>query len=213
MQIDVEGYLGAVVRSVEEVARDGRAARRVVLTRSYATTAEDLWEAVTSAERIPRWFLPVTGDLRVGGRFQLEGNAGGEILACDAPRHLAVTWEFGGQVSWVDVHVAAAADGAQLTLEHVAVVDDHWERFGPGATGVGWDLALMGLGLHLGTGEANDPEDGVAWMTSEEGRAFIRGSSRDWGRAAVAAGTDEAVAGRAEAQTTAFYTGEESAGG
>jgi hypothetical protein len=27
-----------------------------------------------------RWFLPVTGDLRVGGRFQLEGNAGAAAI-------------------------------------------------------------------------------------------------------------------------------------
>ena len=31
----------------------------------------DLWEALTSAERIPRWFAPVSGDLRLGGRFQV----------------------------------------------------------------------------------------------------------------------------------------------
>ena len=32
-----------------------------------------------------RWFLPVTGDLRVGGRFATEGNADGEIRECERP--------------------------------------------------------------------------------------------------------------------------------
>jgi uncharacterized protein YndB with AHSA1/START domain len=213
MQIDVERYLGAVVRSVEGLERDGRPARKVVLTRTYDTTAEDLWDAVTSGERLPRWFLPVTGELRPGGRFQLEGNAGGEILRCDAPHHLAVTWEFGGAVSWVDVHVAPVPDGARLRLEHVALVDDHWEQFGPGAAGVGWDLALMGLGRHLETAAANDPQAAAAWTASAEGKAFIRGSSDDWRRASVAAGTDAGAAAAAAQRTAAFYTGEGAAGG
>ena len=61
MDLDVERLLGAVERTVSSLERDGQAARAVTLARSYATTVEDLWDAVTSAERIPRWFLPVSG--------------------------------------------------------------------------------------------------------------------------------------------------------
>jgi hypothetical protein len=32
-----------------------------------------------------RRFPPVSGDLRLGGKYQLGGNAGGEILACEPP--------------------------------------------------------------------------------------------------------------------------------
>ena len=41
----------------------------------------------------PSLVLPVSGDLRVGGRFQLEGNAGGEHrvrAAAAARRHVGV---------------------------------------------------------------------------------------------------------------------------
>ena len=31
---------------------------------------------------------PISGDLRLGGRYQLQGNAGGEILVCEPPQHL-----------------------------------------------------------------------------------------------------------------------------
>ncbi|WP_308168107.1 hypothetical protein [Nonomuraea sp. NEAU-A123] len=48
-----------------------------------------MWDACTSAEHIPRWFLPIEGDLRAGGCYRLEGNAGGEVLACEPPRHPA----------------------------------------------------------------------------------------------------------------------------
>ena len=44
-------------------------------------------------------------------------------------------------------------------------------------------------------------------MMSENGKSFVRGSSDAWGRANVAAGTDEATAAAAVAQTTAAYTG------
>jgi uncharacterized protein YndB with AHSA1/START domain len=167
-----------------------------------------LWDAVTNPERLPRWFLPVSGDLRLGGRYQFEGNAGGEITSCEAPRYVAATWEFGGGVSWVSVRLADGPDGASLELEHIAPVpDDMWDQFGPGAVGVGWELALVGLAQYLETGRAVDPATALAWPTSEEGKAFVRQISDDWGRASITAGTDEAAAMAAAARTTGFYTG------
>ena len=102
MGIDVESHLGAVERSVSSLERGGQHARAVTLSRSYATTVEDLWDAVTNGERIPRWFLPVSGELGPGGRYQLEGNAGGVITVCERQSHFALTWEFGEDVSWVE---------------------------------------------------------------------------------------------------------------
>ena len=52
-------------------------ARVVTISQSYATDAADLWDACTNIERIPRWFLPISGDLKVGGSYQLEGHASG----------------------------------------------------------------------------------------------------------------------------------------
>ena len=85
MGFDFESHLGAVERSVSLLERDGLPAGAVTLSRSYATTVEDLWDAVTNGERIPRWFLPISGELELGGRYQLEGNAGGVITACERP--------------------------------------------------------------------------------------------------------------------------------
>jgi uncharacterized protein YndB with AHSA1/START domain len=97
MTIDVIRLIGAVTREVSAREKDGAPARVLVATRTYNTSIEDLWDALTSAERIPRWFLPISGDLKLGGRFQLEGNAGGEILQCEPPRRLGVTWGMQGQ--------------------------------------------------------------------------------------------------------------------
>ena len=120
----------------------------------YDTPPEDLWDACTNPERIARWFLPVSGDLRPGGRYEFEGNASGTIERCEPPHSLAATWEYGGQTSWVELRLMPEAEGrTRFALEHIAHVDDEiWAQFGPGAVGIGWDLALIGLTLHLASG-------------------------------------------------------------
>jgi uncharacterized protein YndB with AHSA1/START domain len=209
MKMDVARQIGAVVREVGRREHEGRPARVVVATRTYDTTIEDVWDALTNAERIPRWFLPITGDLHLGGRYQFQGNAGGEITRCEPPRLLAVTWGMGGSVSWLTISLAGdPSGGTRLELEHVAHVgDDLWDQFGPGAVGVGWDLGLMGLARHLATGATVDRNEAAAWSASDEGKDFIRRSSEDWCRASIAAGTDDTAASAAAARTTAFYSG------
>ena len=209
MNFDVLRYIGAVTREIRSRDHDGRPARVLVATCAYDTAVEDVWDAITNAERIPRWFLPVSGDLRLGGRYQLHGNAGGQITACEPPRSLAVTWEFGGQVSWVHVRLTELSDGGtRLQLEHIVTPDEQWNQYGPGAVGVGWELAIMGLDRHLSTGAANDPKEAAAWLASEEGKEFVGRSSDEWGRASIASGTDETAARDSARRTTAFYRGE-----
>jgi len=209
MTMDLSRHLGAVVRTVANRVHEGRPAHVVTASRAYDTTVEDLWDALTNKERIPRWFLPISGDLRLGGRYQLQGNAGGTITRCEPPRRVAVTWEYGGKMSWVDVTLEATPDGrAHLELEHIVLPDEHWEQFGAGATGVGWDMALAGLGQHLATGRSVDPAEAMAWFGSDDGKRFVRGSSDDWCRASIASGADETFATAAAARTTAAFTSE-----
>jgi len=207
--MDVLRYIGAVTREVHTRDHHGRPARVVVATCAYDTTIQDVWDAITNAGRIPKWFLPVSGDLRLGGRYQLQGNAGGEIIGCEPPRSLAITWEFGGQISWVHVSLAELSDGGTLLrLEHIAhVPDDLWSQYGPGAAGVGWDLTILGLGRHLSTGAAADSNESAAWLASQEGKHFVLRSSDEWGRASMAAGTDQAAARDSARRTTVFYHG------
>jgi uncharacterized protein YndB with AHSA1/START domain len=181
--------------------------RGVLLRRTYPAPIEDVWDACTTAERIGRWLTPVTGDLRPGGTYQLQGNAGGEILRCEPPRLLRVTWGMGdGPASEVEVRLSPG-DGAETVfeLEHTAITDPElWKRYGPGAVGVGWDLALLGLFLYLST-EHERPGDPDAWVKSPEAREFITRSSQAWGAAFRQAGASEAEAASAVAETTAFY--------
>jgi len=208
MEIDAARVLGLVTRSVRNFEKDGKPASTVTLTRAYDTTVDDLWDALTSKERIPRWFLPVAGDLRLGGRYQLTGNAGGTITACTPPTHFAATWEFGGGTSWIDVKVRAVRGEALLTLEHTAFIEDHWNQFGPGAVGIGWDLAFTGLERHVATGVSVDHATAEAWMGSANGKDYMSRSGELWRAAHVASGVDRASAKERSDRTIAFYRGE-----
>ncbi|HKT04502.1 MAG TPA: SRPBCC family protein [Rugosimonospora sp.] len=206
---DLIDELRAVHRETGARAVGTGEAKAVVLRREYQAPIEDVWDAITDPERIGRWFLPVSGDLRLGGRYQLKGNAGGEIRRCEPPRVLAVTWVFGeqaeGDVSEVRVRLSPGAEGVTaLELEHVATVPpDRWSEFGPGAVGVGWDLALLGLALHLASGAGM--ADPVAWMGSAEGRGCITTSSEAWGDALKASGAEPDAVETAVRNTTNFY--------
>ncbi len=215
--VDVNAQIGAVSRAVRTEDADGEPSHVQTLTQEYASPIDDVWDAVTSAERIPRWFLPVTGDLRLGGRYQLEGNAGGEILECSPPAGGAaryrVTWEFGGGVTWLVVRLSATGDdGTRLELEHTARAADippgFWEQFGPGATGVGWDGGLLGLALHLADDTSVTPDRAEAWAFTDEGKAFYRAAADAWGAAHAASGAADDLAARAADATYAFYTGQ-----
>ena len=208
--IDVVHKIQAVHREVAGTHVDAAEARTVILRQTYDATVDELWDACTNAERIPRWFLPITGELRLGGRYQLEGHAGGTITACEAPWRFEATWESGGSISWIAVELSDAGEArTQLSLAHTALVEEHWAQFGPGAVGVGWDLLLIGLTLHLASGgEQVDPDEVAAWTASDEGVRFMTLSSDGWRDAQVQAGlaTGEEAAAQAD-RTLAAYTG------
>src|SRR5215469_3369101 len=167
--IDVVHQINSVQRRVGSRVLDAGAARTVVVGRTYDAPIDDLWDACTNPGRIPRWFLPISGELRIGCRYQLEGNAGGTIERCDPPRSFAATWEFGGEVTWIELRLTPETDaGTRFELEHIARIDDErWIQFGPGAVGVGWDLTLGGLARYLASAAPVDPAEAAAWSASE----------------------------------------------
>ncbi|XRQ14196.1 SRPBCC family protein [Actinomadura welshii] len=208
--VDVTGQINAVRRRVGERVLEAGTARTSTVSRIYDTDVQDLWDAVTTAERIGRWFLPVSGDLELGGRYALEGNASGTIERCDPPKGFSATWEYGGQTSWIEVRLAPEPDGrARLELEHIAHVDDDtWGQYGPAAVGIGWDQGLLGLALHLESGGDAAADHGREWAMSDEGKEFTRLSGRAWAEAHIESGADESAARERADRTIAAYTGE-----
>ena len=206
--IDIVREIQSTQREVgESRAPDGATIRSVRLRRDLQAPIEDVWDALTNPERIGRWFLPISGDYRLGGRYQFEGNAGGEILVCEAPNRLKATWVYGEMsdgISEVEIRLTRLDDErTRFEFDHSATVpEEQWGQFGPGAVGVGWDGGLLGLSLHLQGGSVGD---GVAWQLSDEGRAFLTKSSEAWGKAHRASGADEETVATGVANTTSFY--------
>ena len=215
--VDVTGQIDAVDRGIRTDDVDGVATRVQTLAQTYPAAIADVWNAITEPERIARWFLPVSGDLRLGGSYQLEGNAGGTIEECAPPAgdaaHFRVTWEFGGGApTWLTVRLTAlAAASTRLDLIFTGRVEDvpaeMWQQFGPSATGMGWDSMLLGLALYVGGGQDGiSPAEAAAWVQSDEGKQFMRLSADAWRDAHIADGADPGEAQTASDATYVLYT-------
>lgn len=170
-------------------------ARTALMRRSYGAAIEDVWDACTDPDRIARWFLPVSGELRPGGSFSLEGNASGEILRCEPPRRLTVSWAFGDHpVDELELRLSPGSDGDTiLEIEHATVSDrTEWEgRSYDAIFGVatGWEPALYALGRHLdGTLPADAATTWAAEPPAELGEVVAR-SVEAWTELIEATGT------------------------
>jgi hypothetical protein len=143
----------------------------------------------------------VSGDLRVGGTFQFERNAGGDILRCDKPDWLRVT--YGGSESLVDVRLSASGDRTTLELTHTVPLAMAGSGAGALFVGPGWDGGLLGLGIHLRGESVGDP---YAAANSPEVIEFNKGSIAGWTEAVEASGTAGAdeIAGARQAAIAQF---------
>jgi uncharacterized protein YndB with AHSA1/START domain len=217
MNVDVIRQIGALTREVSEREHEGKSRRVVAATRTYATSPEDVWDAITRPERLARWFSTVTGDLRLGGRFKIKGTANGEITVCQPPKTLAVTWKAFGDVSWVQVQLSPAPDGGTLLrVEHILsgrLFDRlYWSWFGAGATGVGWELWLLGLDQYVSAGSNYALPSGFSsadlqrWRATAAGKDYVKQASEDWCRAEIAGGERLAKASKRAARAFAFYS-------
>ncbi|MGI8712252.1 MAG: SRPBCC domain-containing protein [Solirubrobacteraceae bacterium] len=100
-------------------------ARVAVFTRTYETTAEDLWDACTNPERLGRWYTTVTGDLRVGGSFQQRNMGAGTIEVCESPHTLKLS--LGGGADEIELRLATGdrPGTTRLEVQHATTLDRH----------------------------------------------------------------------------------------
>jgi uncharacterized protein YndB with AHSA1/START domain len=84
----------------------------------YDTGIDDLWDAVTSPERLARWIAVVEGDPVLGGtvtaRFTSHWEGTGVIEVCDAPHRLRVRWD--GDDSVMTAELSADGDRTRLVI-------------------------------------------------------------------------------------------------
>lgn len=203
---DIAEQLASVHRDIDHrriPAGDGRSVR---LRRGYQASLEGVWAALTDVDQISRWFLPVTGEVHRGGAFAFEGNLRGTVLHCEPMRLFTLAMVIGDSpASEVVVRLSNGTGETIIELEHTAVVDERfWAEFGPGATGVGWDLALLGLHLHL-RNEAIVTANPKAGQHSPEFTSLTAFSSRAWGATLLAAGASAAEVATVVEHTAALY--------
>jgi uncharacterized protein YndB with AHSA1/START domain len=187
---DPSADLFGISRRVAVEPSDTGLQLRVVSRISSATSAAELWRSVTDPDRLRRWFLPVTGELRVGGAFQAVGNAAGTILRCDPAESpespdaawlLRLTW--GDESSVVEVTLVPDAAGqTSLELAHSYPLSLAGNGTGAFYVGPGWDFALNALRAF----HADTPLIGLG--TAQE-QVFNRQSLLAWALVVEASGT------------------------
>lgn len=138
----------------------------IVYTIYIAATPERVWQALTSAEFSRQYFsgFAIEADLKIGGAFIARApdgsvHIGGEVIECDPPRRLTVTWN----VNWpalveklgptlVTYEIEPAGDVVRLTMlqSHDREISD--DILSGGRTG--WPAILSSLKSLLETGNA-----------------------------------------------------------
>jgi len=185
--IDIAQEIGAIGRKVAQQATASGATVVVTVSRRLAAPVPDVWSALTEPDRVRRWFLPLTGDLRAGGTYQLEGNASGDVLTCEPPAHLVIT--FGGASSVVDLRLSAEGRQTLLEFDHTVTVEMAGSTAGALYVGPGWDGALMALSQYLAGSLAEEP---TVAAESPESQAFSAESIDAWTTIIQASGTTDA---------------------
>lgn len=99
----------------------------VRVERRLAATIDEVWSAITEADRISRWLAPTTladettapDSVDFAVDFGEGGIVEGEILECDPPQRLRVSWCLSADVeSEVAVALHSGDDNTILVLEH-----------------------------------------------------------------------------------------------
>lgn len=130
---------------------------RLVYEDVYATDIDDLWNAVTDAERLGRWMAVYRGDLSLGGEWTAQDGDGepwsrGRVTSCDAPHSFTTTWQ-AEQEDPTDlvVRLAPSDGGTRLTLEHTGVTSIFY--------GAGWQVYLEQLRQLIAAPESTFSEE------------------------------------------------------
>lgn len=124
----------------------------------YPTDIDDLWSAVTDPGRLARWIATVSGDLQVGGDFDVTFTSSwtgpGRVESCDPPYGYTLRMEPGtAQEARMSVRLSPEGDGTRLVVEDAGLPAE--EQL---AHGAGWQVHLEDLRAVV---EGRDP---TAWQ-------------------------------------------------
>lgn len=207
MDADQNRWIEAASRWTEQRTHEGEPARAICVTRVYDHPPAALWTAFVAPGALGRWYFPVSGDLREGGNYRLRHNAHGDILACEPERRLAVTWIYNAMTAWLTLTFEPVGGGTRLTLENIVRFEaESWTYYGPAVVGIGWDIAMRHLDVHLSGGPGMTADETSGWTRQDEGRAFCQLSADAWMLASRADGMEAETALAAGGMSLGFYT-------
>ncbi len=107
------------------------------LRRGLPAPADRVWRALTDPDAVAAWFWPprfhtaVSADLRVGGRYRIDGSAAGiaisgEYLVVDPPHRLDFGWQWDGEAERTSVSVLlrGSPHSTVLIVRHNGFADE-----------------------------------------------------------------------------------------
>ncbi|WP_182353136.1 SRPBCC domain-containing protein [Flaviflexus huanghaiensis] len=203
--MDFDSQVTAVTR---RTGRRGKK-RTVELEQVFFAEPPAVWDALTSPDAMSQWFDELSGNLKEGGRYRLgQSLHSGAIRTCDPLRQLDVTWEYENDVSSLHITLRAKGEETLVNLVHAVDADEHWDMYGPAATGIGWEGAFHALTLYLAGDSQSNPAEMAKQHSTPEGLQFITDLAESWREAHVAAGADPDLAKACATRTARFYRGE-----
>lgn len=184
---------------IRQVNRDNPEVVAHHVSARFPVPAEVLFTYLTEEKHLEQWFGKVTRDEFL---YEIEGTASGRIESCTDNSFL-ITWEKDGEVSFLNVEVTPDGAGSLLAAGYSTRTEDLREdftnRYGSGATAVGWDLTLWALDRYIAGVTGEPPRDAYA--------EFVAHSARGWANADAAAGTIPGDPETIADNTYRFYLG------
>ncbi|MFJ7345572.1 SRPBCC family protein [Streptomyces sp. NPDC101110] len=148
---------------------DGRPAVR--FSRLYDHPVDRVWQFVTDADELERWFPSRAEiELRPGGTVRFSGDphmedSTGRVLAVDPPRHLSFEW--GGDELRFDLE-ETGEKSTRLTLTNVLDAQDS-----AAGNGAGWEVCLAALDARARGEETAGPHAGADAPWKELYAAYV----------------------------------------
>lgn len=152
--------------------------RGVRFERRLAAPVDEVWDALTRADRLARWLAPGAIEARAGGSVRLDfgqgGSVAGRVIRCEPPSLLEFEWRFPGETeSVVRFDLSPAGEETLLVLDHRLLAAEH-------ATGysAGWHAYLAALDDHLASRDGSwDERFAAALPRYKEAAAALQGAS------------------------------------
>lgn len=130
---------------------------------TYSTDPADLWQAITTPERLSRWVADYRGEFGLGKTWTAHEEDGtewckGTVEVCEPGKRLVTSWHaIEEEPSTLEVTLSPALDGngTVMTLRHDGIQSIFY--------GAGWQTYLERLAPHLASPEAMLADE-AAWQ-------------------------------------------------